>query len=83
MRMKSILKYFRKNTADNLTFNVTLVNGDLEVVNKLVQVVRNSGTRRPRGRGSARGDAGNPPADAAGRRTKTPEAGALKTPVSK
>ena len=33
--------YFRKNTADNLTFNVELVelvNGDLEVVVKVVVV---------------------------------------------
>ena len=33
--------YFRKNTADNLTFNVELVelvNGDLEVVVKVVEV---------------------------------------------
>ena len=33
--------YFRQNTADNLTFNVEiveLVNGDLEVVVKVVEV---------------------------------------------
>ena len=39
MRVKKILMYFRKNTADNLTFNeelVELVNGDLEVVVKVV-----------------------------------------------
>ena len=41
MRVKKILMYFRKNTADNLTFNVELVelvNGDLEVVVKVVEV---------------------------------------------
>ena len=41
MRVKTILMYFRKNTADNLTFNVELVelvNGDLEVVVKVVEV---------------------------------------------
>ena len=40
-RVKTILMYFRKNTADNLTFNVELVelvNGDLEVVVKVVEV---------------------------------------------
>ena len=40
-RVKKILMYFRKNTADNLTFNVELVelvNGDLEVVVKVVEV---------------------------------------------
>ena len=30
--------YFRKNTADILTFNEELVNGDLEVVVKVVEV---------------------------------------------
>ena len=34
--MKKDLMYFRKNTADNLTLNVELVNGDLAVVNKPV-----------------------------------------------
>ena len=41
MRVKTILMYFRKNTADNLTFNVELVelvNGDLVVVVKVVEV---------------------------------------------
>ena len=41
MRLKKILVYFRKNTADNLTFNeelVELVNGDLEVVVKVIEV---------------------------------------------
>ena len=41
MRVKTILMYFRKNTADNLSFNVELVelvNGDLEVVVKVVEV---------------------------------------------
>ena len=41
MRVKTILMYFRKNTADNLTFNVELVElaiGDLEVVVKVVEV---------------------------------------------
>ena len=65
MGAKKILMYFRKNTADKLTFKEELANGELEVVVKLVEVQ------------------GNPPADAAGRRTKTPDAGALKTPVSK
>lgn len=52
--MKKILMYFRKNTADNLTFNVELANGDLEVVDKLVEVQKDvRGNRRPRGRGSA------------------------------
>ena len=40
-RVKTILMYFRKNTADNLTFNVELVelvNGDLVVVVKVVEV---------------------------------------------
>ena len=40
-RVKTILMYFRKNTADNLTFNVELVelvNGDLEVVVKVVEI---------------------------------------------
>ena len=40
-RVKTILMYFRKNTADNLTFNVELVelvNGDLEVVVKVIEV---------------------------------------------
>mgnify|MGYP007004978736 CR=1 FL=1 len=44
MRVKTILMYFRKNTADNLTFNVELVelvNGDLEVVVKVVEVQKN------------------------------------------
>ena len=36
MRVKKILMYLRKNTADNLTFNVELANGDLDVtVDKL------------------------------------------------
>ena len=30
--------YFRKNAANNLTFNVELANGDLEVVEKLLEV---------------------------------------------
>ena len=67
-----------------MTFRVELVNRDLEVVDKLVQVQKK--VREPAGReaaGRRMEDAGNPPADAAGRRTKTPEAGALKTPVSK
>ena len=41
MRVKKILMYFRKNTADNLTFSVELVelvNGDLVVVVKVVEV---------------------------------------------
>ena len=50
--MKKILMYFRKNTADNLTFNVELANGDLEVVDKLVEVQkevrRNPPAERPR-----------------------------------
>ena len=34
--------YFRKNTAENLTFNVELVNGDLDVVvDKLDEVQKN------------------------------------------
>ena len=51
MRVKKILAYFRKNTADNLTFNVEFVNADLEaVVDKLVEVqeVRNLPAERPR-----------------------------------
>ena len=43
--------YFRKNTADNLTFNVELANGDFEVVDKLVEIQRSSGNppaERPR-----------------------------------
>ena len=81
MRVKTILMYFRKNTADNLTFNVELVelvNGDLEVVVKVVEVQKEvqdvvvCSSRRSAGR--CRGSA---------RRSKTPEAGALKTPVSK
>ena len=36
MRTKKIFTHFRKNTANNLTFNVELVNGDLDaVVDKL------------------------------------------------
>ena len=42
MRMKKILMYFRKNTADNLSLNgdlVELVNGDLDdVADKLREV---------------------------------------------
>ena len=38
MRVKKIYMYFRKYTADHLTFSVELVNGDLEVVDKLVGV---------------------------------------------
>ena len=41
MRVKTILMYFWKNTADNLTFNVEfveLVNGKLEEVVKVVEV---------------------------------------------
>ena len=58
MRVKKILMYFRKNTADNLSLNgdlVELVNGDLDdVVGKLVEVQKDvRGNRRPRGRGSA------------------------------
>ena len=59
MRVQKILMYFRKNTADNLTLNVELVNGDLEaVVGKLVEVQKE--VREPAGR------------EAAGRRTETP-----------
>jgi hypothetical protein len=54
--------YFRKNTADNLTFDEELANGDLVVVDKLVEV-RNEDLE-PAGR------------MAAGRRSKTPGAGA-------
>ena len=54
MRMKKILMYFRKNTADNLSLNVELAKGDLVVVDKLVEVQKDVlGNRRPRGRGSA------------------------------
>ena len=76
VRFKKILMYFRKYTADNLTFNVELANGDTDAgVDKLgevhevpyvVVIV-----------------AVDPPAGATGRRSKTPEEGALKTPVSK
>jgi len=42
MRVKKILMYFRKNTADNLSLNgdlVGLVNGDLDdVIDKLREV---------------------------------------------
>ena len=42
MRVKKILMYFRKNTADNLSLNaelVELVNGDLDdVIDKLREV---------------------------------------------
>ena len=39
MGVRKILTQFRKNTADNLTFNVDLVNGDLDaVVDKLGEV---------------------------------------------
>ena len=39
MRVKKILMYFRKNTADNLTFNVELANGDFDAaVDKLGEV---------------------------------------------
>ena len=39
MRVKKILMYFRKNTADNLTFNVELADGNLDVaVDKLGEV---------------------------------------------
>ena len=52
MRVKKILMYFRKNTADNLSLNVELANGDLEVVDKLVEVQkevrRNPPAERPR-----------------------------------
>ena len=76
--MKKILVYFRKNTADNLTFNVELVNGDLDaVVDKLGEVQQNVRdvvvvvlVVDPRERSGSR-------------RSNTPEAGALKTPVSK
>ena len=47
LKLKKILIYFRKNTADNLTFNVELANGDLEVVNKFVEVQKNV-QKRPR-----------------------------------
>ena len=33
-----ILIYFRNNKVDNLTFDVELLNGDLEVADKLVEV---------------------------------------------
>ena len=54
MRVKKILMYFGKNTADNLSLNAELANGDLVVVDKLVEVQKDVlGNRRPRGRGSA------------------------------
>ena len=56
--VKKILMHFRKNTADNLTFNVELVNGDLEIIDKLVEVQKE--VREPAGR------------EAAGQRTETP-----------
>ena len=71
MRVKKILMYFRKNTADNLTFNVELVelvNGDLEVVVKVLGVQKrcsgcSSSSRRSRRSvprvGSAFEDAGS------------------------
>ena len=45
VKVQKILMYFRKNTADNLTFNeelAELVNGDLDaVVDKLSEVLKN------------------------------------------
>ena len=38
MRVKKTLMHFRKNTADNVAFNLELANGDLEVIDKLVEV---------------------------------------------
>ena len=38
MRVRKILMYFRKKTANTLTFNEELVNGYLEVVVKVVEV---------------------------------------------
>ena len=59
MRVMKILMYFRKDMPDNLTCNVNLVNGDLEVVvDKLVETQKE--IREPAGR------------EAAGRRTETP-----------
>ena len=41
-------------TKHELTFNIKLANGDLEIIDKLVEVQKMLGeTRRPRGRGSA------------------------------
>ena len=78
MRVKKILMYLRKNTADNLSFNVELANGDLDVaVDKLGEVQKDVRDvvvvvvvvdPRPRERSGSR-------------RSKTSEAGALKTPV--
>ena len=66
-----------KNTANNLTFNVELADGDLDVaVDKLGEVQADV-------REVVVVVAVDPPAGAAGRRSKTPETGALKTPVSK
>ena len=70
MRVKKILMHPRKNTADNLTFNVESANGDPEAVDKLVEVQKNA--------------QGNPPAERPRvGALKTSDAGALKTPVSK
>ena len=78
MSVKKLLIYIWKNTADNLTFNVELVDGDLgAVVAKLDEVqkdVRDEvvivAVEDPRERSGSL-------------RLKTLEAGALKTPISK
>ena len=61
-----------------MTFNVEIVNGDLDaVVNKLGELQKN-----PAGSSSS-SSYRSASREAASRRTETPEAGALKTPVSK